>query len=339
LPQPVGVRRVHEGLPIVLFERRGEAFKYSPGLARWLRSDAGTFDVVHIHAVFSHSSLTAGRTCRRLGVPYIVRPLGSLDPWSLEQRAWKKRVLFWMSAKALIAGAAAVHFTTPDEATLAAPMTGRVPAAIVPLGVDDDCLKAQPSVFADRAPLVVALTRLDPKKRLEWLIAAFHDLASTPALSDWRLAIAGDGDPAYRATLEYLAAAGPARGRIEFTGWVSGETKTALLRRAGIFAMPSRQENFGLALAEALALGVPAVVSAGVNLAADVARTGAGIVMDQGRPGLGSALMALMTDPTRREAASRAAATFGRTLTWDAAAGKLIALYASVARSPAGARS
>jgi hypothetical protein len=61
--------------------------------------------------------------------------------------------------------------------------------------------------------------------------------------------------------------------------------------------------------------------------------------MDQGRPGLGSALMALMTDPTRREAASRAAATFGRTLTWDAAAGKLIALYASVARSPAGARS
>src|SRR5213079_3046142 len=68
----------HRGVPAIFFSRQwSEAFKYSHPLAAWLKHNVGSFDVVHIHAVFSHSSLAAARACRRHSIPYIVRPLGS----------------------------------------------------------------------------------------------------------------------------------------------------------------------------------------------------------------------------------------------------------------------
>ena len=89
-----------EGVEAIFFPRIGERFKYSGSLARWLAHAVGDFDVVHIHAVFSHSSLTAGRACRRRQAPYVLRPLGSLGPWALSQGAWKKQALLGTGGQA-----------------------------------------------------------------------------------------------------------------------------------------------------------------------------------------------------------------------------------------------
>lgn len=338
LPVPTGVVTSFEGLDAIFFPRRGEAFKYSGALARWLRNTVHEFDVVHIHAVFSHSSLAAGQACRQDDVPYVVRPLGSLDPWALSRKAWKKRLLLGTAVKALVGGAAAVHFMTDEERRLAGPVTGTARSVVIPPGVDESFLAETTLPSAQRNREVVALTRLHPVKRLEWLIQSFHAATSGPELSEWRLSIAGDGDADYRADLERLAAAGPAAGRIRFAGWLEGDEKRRLLRHASLLAVPSFQENFGLGLIEALASGVPAVVSRGVNLWPDIESAGAGWVAGPDEADFQGALTTGMRDADDRERRSLAARLLAARFTWAATAAKLDALYESVRPLPVGGR-
>jgi glycosyltransferase involved in cell wall biosynthesis len=274
LDVPIGHPVDFHGVPTTFFPRvGGDGFKRSPALAAHLREAVRAVDVVHVHAVFSHSSLAAARASRRAGVPYVVRPLGTLDPWSLAQKPWRKRVLLWTSVGSMLDGASAIHFTTDDERARA-PRRARARALVIPLGLDDAVFRRQPRPAAERDLTIVAMTRLHPKKNLEGLIRAF---ASLPSRGEaWRLVIAGDGDPRYRATLEALAASSGAR--VTFSGWVSGEGKDALLATASLFALPSHQENFGIAVLEALAHGVPAIISDRVNLAPEISAAGAGWV-------------------------------------------------------------
>ena len=343
---PVETDRITDwqGVPAIFFPRIGEGFKYSAPLARWTRAAVTSFDVVHVHAVFSHASLAAGRACRAAGVPYVVRPLGSLDPWSLTQSAWKKRLLLMTSARALVQHAAVLHFTTDEEQRLAAPVSGGVPGMVIPPGVDGAVL-ADPMVPVERRERrLVALTRLDPKKRLDELIRAFHAAASQADLVDWHLSIAGDGSADYRALLIQIAASGPAASRIDFPGWLDDDRKARLLRSSSLFALPSHQENFGIAVMEALACGVPAVVSRGVNLAADIETAGAGWVVGDGEDDLSAALARAMRDTAARARCATAARTLASRFTWAAAAEQLERQYALVAqlaktrRNPAEAR-
>lgn len=336
LPVPTQVSTRYQGVEAVFFPRLGEAFKYSGTLSRWLRGAVSDFDVVHVHAVFSHASLAAGRACRLRHVPYIVRPLGSLDPWSLAQRAWKKRVLM-TSVRTLLREAAAIHFTTDEEQQLAAPRTGATKGVVIPPGVDDAYLAQAPIPAAERDLRITALTRLDRKKRLEALIESFHKVAVGP-LALWRLTIAGEGDTAYRAELERRAAGGAAAGRIDFPGWIDGDPKRRLLRESALFALPSHQENFGIGLLEALACGVPAIVSRAVNLSPAVMAAGAGWVIGDADTDLSAALRTAMTSVTDRERRGRAAQTLAARFTWAASAKRLDALYSSLRAMPAESR-
>jgi glycosyltransferase involved in cell wall biosynthesis len=330
LDVPVGVPTRFDGLSAMFFERRGEAFKFSAGLARWLAAGVGQFDVVHIHAVFSHPSLAAARACQRAGVPYVVRPLGSLDPWSLSQGAWKKRLLMQAAVKRMLRDAAAIHFTTDAERELAEPVSQGTRAVVIPPGIDRGTLAAPVPTSHQREPIVVTLSRLDPKKNLESLIGSFHRLASDPARRSWRLVIAGEGAPEYRRHLVELASCGAAADRIEFAGWVSGADKLALLARAAIFALPSHQENFGIGLLEALACGTPAIVSNRVNLADEMHEAGAGWVASSDAEF--ECLLGERMDDTGASLveAGHAARAFAARFEWSRVAARLAELYTSL---------
>ena len=100
---PHGTSVEWAGVPTVFFPRQwSESFKYSRPLAGWLTDHVAGFDVVHIHAVFSHACLAAASACRRRRVPYIVRPLGTLDPWSLQQKTVKKQVLWHFGVRSML---------------------------------------------------------------------------------------------------------------------------------------------------------------------------------------------------------------------------------------------
>lgn len=315
-----------DGVPaVVLPLGGGERFKWSGSLARWLSEHVSGFDLVDIHAVFSHSSVAAARACRRSAVPYVVRPHGALDPWSLTRKAWRKRLLLWSGGRRLLAGASFVQYTTTAERAGAEHALPWLPQGhVVPLGVDDG-LFSEPSPDLVR-PYVLAMSRLEAKKSLELLIEAFHDVTVGP-LGHWRLVVAGDGDAAYASVLRRHASAGQAADRIEFPGWVRGDVKRSLLSRASLFASPSTQENFGLSLAEAMAAGVPVLVTPGVNLSDAITSAGAGWVVGHGRGAIAAALAHILADVAARSASGQAARQLADTFRWRNSATAVIRLY------------
>jgi glycosyltransferase involved in cell wall biosynthesis len=337
LPVRLGERTAFEDVPAIFFARQAtEAFKWSLPLSRWLHRHVGDFDAVHIHALFSHSSIAAGRACRSTGVPYVLRPLGTLDPWSLGRHAWRKKALIAAAGRRLIDGAAAVHYTSAEEARLASQGFDRMaPAAVVPLGIDDELFADEREAHGDRPRVLLSMSRLEEKKGIDILIAAFHEIASVDALSEWRLVIAGDGAPAYVSRLKHLAGGGGARDRIAFAGWVDGDARRHLLRDARLFVLPSAQENFGIAVVEAMAAGLPAVVSPAVNLAADIQTAGAGWIADRTPEALAATIGTALSDDSELERRGSSARRFAERFRWTLVAGALRQLYESVATAGA----
>lgn len=342
LTVPLGSMVRFDGVPAVFFRRQwSETLKYSRPLARWLEAHAADFDVVHVHGVFSHACLAAARAARRHGVPYVVRALGMLDPWSLGRRQLAKRIAWPLGVSRLLAGAAAIHYTAAEEQRLAERLRGLAPGVVIPLGVDDALLEFAPVATGPAAPdlaglaghpYVLALSRLHPKKGLELLVDAFLEVtADGGSMGRWRLVLAGDGDPRYVSGLRARARNGS--GRVLFPGWLDGPRKHAILAGASLLASPSHQENFGLAAIEALACGVPVLVSTDVNLADEIRAAGAGWVTPLAPDALRAALGAALREGSGL--ASRGAA--GRALvrarfTWSRVSTALVDLYAAVSR-------
>lgn len=324
-----GVITTHHEVPTIFFRRQAtESFKWSTALASWLTAHVSEFDLVHVHAVFSHSSLAAGRACRAAEVPYIVRPLGSLDPWSLDQHPRRKQLLMALGARQFLSGARRIHYTTEAERRLAEERLPWLPQGhVVSLGIDDEFF-AGPEIPRRRGtPVLVAMCRLHPKKSLELLIEAFHQMRGFESLTSWRLIIVGDGDPDYSRGLRQAASAGPAAARIEFKGWLSGEARREQLRDATLFALPSQQENFGIALVEALASGLPAIVTPAVNLADELVAADAGWVCDGNVASLSDTLRAAMADQEGLERRGQRAREFADRFRWSSVADRLRMLY------------
>lgn len=327
LPVATGEEVERLGARCIFFPRwRGESLKPSPSLAGWLKGHAGEFDVLHVHSVFSHPSLAAGRAARRAGVPYVVRPLGQLDEWSLSQHAWRKRAFLALGGRSLVERAAALHWTDESERRRAPRFAAGRPSFVAPLGVDERLFE-EPEA-GEREPAVLFLSRLHPKKNVEALIDAFASLGREA--EGWRLVVAGDGEDAYVASLRSRAAAA---GRpVDFVGWLTGEQKARALGAASLFVLPSMQENFGIVVAEAMAAGTPVVVSGAVALSGDVRRADAGWVAPEDAGGLARVLSEAISSPgerVRRGSAGRSLAE-GR-YRWIAVARELASRYEAMA--------
>jgi glycosyltransferase involved in cell wall biosynthesis len=315
----------------------GEALKVSPRLASWLRDSVRGFDLVHVHSVLSHPSLAAGTACREAAVPYVVRPLGQLDRWSLGRHSFRKRAFLALAGGRLLCGAVAVHWTAASERT-AAGRWGAFPGFVVPLGVDEALFSADPGARIFRAataglgdaPYILFLSRLHPKKNVEALIDAFAGSGSGDS-PDVRLVVAGDGEASYVSMLKGLAAKSAVANRIFFTGWLSGALKLSALAGAMLFVLPSLQENFGLAAAEAMACGVPVLVGKDVNLAGDVMSSVAGWVSAPDAESLNGALAeALSSSAERRRRGEAARALAAARFRWSAVAGALVQEYGAI---------
>jgi glycosyltransferase involved in cell wall biosynthesis len=322
----------YEGVRTIFFPRRAGEFKYSGAMAQWLRAHVTDFDVVHIHAVFNHSSIAAARACRKHRVPYIVRPLGTLDPWSMRQKPLKKK-LFWNSfGKRMLAGAAAVHYTAEAEKRAVEESLNVNHGAAIPLGVDIPETRTHHSSLiahhVDR-PYILFLSRLHKKKGLEVLIEAFASVIANPRLAEWKLVIAGDGDEEYVSSLRRHVTSRQIDRSVEFVGWLEDDAKGEALSRASLLALPSYQENFGISAVEAMALGVPVLVSPHVNLADQIQKAGAGWVVPVERQALSLALVEAMTSQTELVRRGTAAQSLAERYRWPLIGQQLATLYRS----------
>jgi glycosyltransferase involved in cell wall biosynthesis len=330
LPVTRGTEQSYEGVRTIFFPRIDERFKYSPSLATWLSSNSRRFDVVHIHAVFSHASLAAARVCRRERVPYVLRPLGALDPRELGRNRIQRRMLRLVAVDRMLRDAAAVHFTTDEERRLAEQSFRNLRSVVIPLGVDDELLEPSVPAFDERQPLVATIGRIHPAKNLETIIRAFQAVTGDNRRRHWRLVIAGDGEPEYRQTLEALAGKERTTGRMTFAGWITGHDKADLLERASLFVQASHQGSFGLSIVEAMARGVPVIASRTVNLADAIIGAGAGWVVGTDQASIGNTLVNAMDNAEERRRRGIAARSAAERFAWSSIASTLEKLYSNL---------
>lgn len=337
--RPVGGEELVEGSEEAqLFPTRPpNRFVYSPSLRDALRANLGRFDVVHVHSLYLYPQLVAAREARSRGVPYLVSPHGALDPWLRRRGRIQKAFADVLWQRRMLAGAAALHFTSEEEARLAGDVAPGVPRRVVPLGIRwDDFGDLPPAAgFRDghlggsRGPVVLTLGRLSAKKGLDILIRAFA-LAARDA-PDALLVIAGPDDEGLQPRLAALAEREGLGGRVVFTGMLHGEERLAALAATDVWALPSHTENFGIAVVEALAAGRATVVSPAVNLAAEIEAGRAAVIADARPEPFAAALRPLLRDEgTRLELGARAR-EFSRRYDWDVLAPRIVELYESVA--------
>jgi glycosyltransferase involved in cell wall biosynthesis len=261
------------------FAKAMDFYKPSPAFALWIARHVARYDLVHIHALFSFTSSTAAWAARRADVPYIVRPLGTLNDYGMKRRRpWLKSLSMRAIEGPVLRHAVAVHFTSEEEAAEARGLGIAMKEVVIALGV------ATPLATADsarpglrRAPCVLFLSRLDAKKNFEGLLAAMALLKEE--MPQLHLLVAGDGAPDYVAGLKARAQALGLSSRLTWAGHIEGEAKSAAFAAADVFVLPSFSENFGIAAAEALAAGLPCVLGQGVAIARDVVQAGAGMAV------------------------------------------------------------
>ncbi len=303
LKVPIGEPVKEDDATVYYFRRDILPYKVSFGLARWLRSNVTRYDLVHIHALFSFSSAVAGHSAYWAGVPYVVRPLGVLNRYGLEnRRPLLKKLSMPLVENRLLRYSAAIHYTSEAEKREAGGINGEIAehrSVIIPLPVEQE--KGNANEFRERFPkvgdgrIVLFLSRLDAKKGIELLLDAFAE--ASRRVNDVVLVIAGSGPAGYVQALEERARQLQIADRIVWTGHLDGSLKAAALAATDVFVLPSHSENFGIAAAEALACGVPTIVSDQVAISEDVRANGAGIVVRADAHELAGAVQRVLNDP------------------------------------------
>jgi glycosyltransferase involved in cell wall biosynthesis len=313
-------------------------YKVAPGLVPHLIKTVQAHDVVHIHGLFSFASTAAAWVAGRSGVPYIVRPLGSLARYGLSvRRRQLKRLSMALVEGPILRGAAAVHFTSRTELEEAQAIGVPMRGVVIPLGVDaEDGPPAPPLQHAALVGrrVILFLACLDPRKNLEAVIDA---VAASPMLrGSCTLVVAGTGDTGYVAKLKRRAAAAGISENTLWLGHVEGGPKRAAFAAADVFALPSFMENFGIAAVEALLAGVPCVLGEGVAIAAAIEQAGAGIRVRPEAPAVAQALeQVLAAGPAlARVMGVRARELAEREFSATGMAHRLIALYEDVRGLP-----
>jgi glycosyltransferase involved in cell wall biosynthesis len=308
LAQPVE----RDGVQVHYFPSPFPRLYFSPAMRRALAASAGTFDVVHSHAVWLWPGIAAGKAAAAAQVPFVISPRGMLVPELIRQKSrLVKSAWLALVERQNFARASAIHFTSQLEQEEAGRIGVPLPSPfVVPNGID---LVPRPAATREERTLVF-LGRINWKKGLDRVIEALPGI-------DGRLVIAGNDEESLTPRLQALAAQHGVADRVEFAGPVYGEAKWALLARATLFVLLSTSENFGNAVLEALMMETPVVLSEGVGLAGDVLRADAGIVGVEGVP-------TLLGDAARRAAmGQRGRALVESRFTWPEVAREMEDAY------------
>ena len=264
---------------------------YHPALRPWLRRELPRFDAAVIHGMWQYHGYALAREARRRGTPYFVYPHGMLDPWfnrTYPLKRLKKQLYWWLVEGHVLRHAAGVLFTCEEERRLArtAFRPWRCREVVVNYGcaapppaspAQSAAFRAQCPELGDR-PFLLFLSRIHEKKGIDLLLEAYADFAAAAGDAPPALVVAGPAaDNSYLARLQARAAT-LAAGRVFWPGMLEGDAKWGAFRAAGAFVLPSHQENFGIAVAEALACGTPALVSDQVNIWRELAADNAALV-------------------------------------------------------------
>ncbi|MGV0795025.1 glycosyltransferase [Mycolicibacterium sp. XJ1819] len=288
-----------------------EPLRISRSLFGYLRRAISDFDVVHVHGLYRFPSTASAALARRRGVPYVIRPHGSLDPYLYGRSTTGKLRLKRLYERAFdlpnLHAAGAIHYTAEDERERAAFLNLRAPSFIVPNGLDWStyCTLPARGVLRERwglgdAPLVLFLGRLHFKKGLDLLVPAFDEVRRR--IPDAQLVIAGPDNEEYGQQVRGWVAERGLDSATHFVGPLGGPDVVQAYVDADVFALPSYTENFGMTVVEAMACALPVVISDQVNIHSEISSARAGLVTRCDVGEVADGLATLLLDADRRRA-------------------------------------
>lgn len=355
LDVPLNRPLFEQGVELRYFPALAWSGKYmcSPALWRALRETVVKFDVVHIWSVYGFFNTAAAYWCRQRDVPHILFPHGSLDPYLRRRNRPRKWFYTKLFAERDYRKAAAIMFNTVEEMRLASDWSGLQPSPggngpvpkrfVVPIGLDPKWFREPEAAagerFRQRFPsllgrrLVVYFGRLNFKKGLDILAPAFAQIARDHVrdYEDVHLVLAGPGDEDYVRKVKRWLGEGGVLDRTTFTGTLAGEDRFTVLQQAELFVLPSYTENFGQVVCEAMASGVPVVISDQVNIWPEVARAEAGLVVPCDASATAQALRQLLDDPPRaRQMGRNGRAWVAEHLPWNVVGAQMIRVYEEI---------
>lgn len=305
---------VEQGIKVRVVGPVRGALGRHPELVPTLKHAILDADIVHIHAVWEEIQHQAAVICRTNNKPYIIRPCGMLDPWSLKQNKWKKKIYMALRLNRDLNAAHGIHLASRTEGELVALLRLAAPLIVEPNGVSLNEYVNLPASGEFRLqypqirnrPIIAFLGRIYPGKGLELIVPALAHLKNTDAI----LVAIGPDVQNYRSQIMAKAQALGITERILFTGMLTGRAKIAALADADLFALPSEHENFGIAVVEALAAGTPVIISDQVNLCSDILQGRVGGVVPCEVDALAKELDRWLADGELRRASAQRARPF-----------------------------
>ena len=278
-------------LPIYPLGPGMTGYSYSGRLIPWLCANRRVYDAVVVNGIWQFHSFGTWRALRKSDTPYVLFVHGMLDPWFKKQFPVKhlKKWTYWPWAEyRVLRDARAVMFTCEEERVLARSSFWlyRCHEVVVGLGIGEpegnpqlemqEFFARHPKLFGKR--LALFMGRIHPKKGCDILIDAFAQILGRNP--EWHLVFAGPDQIEWQNQLDRRATRLGIADRVTWTGMLSGAMKWGALRSAEVFVLPSHQENFGVVVSEALAAGVPTLISNKVNIWREIKADGAGIVAE-----------------------------------------------------------
>jgi glycosyltransferase involved in cell wall biosynthesis len=240
---------------------------WSPSLARCADQLGSKAALVHNHGLWMHPNHVAARVASRHHLPLVISPRGMLGSWALGRNRLVKRLFFQLRERTHLESATAFHATSFAEADDIRHAGFRQPIAVIPNGVDLPSQPAPDRAFLDDAlpqtsgkRIALFLSRLHPKKGLVELLIAWAGQSAVDR-TGWHLVISGPDLTGYGSTVKSLIRQDPDPSSISLTGGVEGDLKKALLHHAEFFVLPTKEENFGIVVAESLAAGTPVITT------------------------------------------------------------------------------
>ncbi len=320
-------------------------YRYSDKLVPWLLAHARDYDAVVINGLWQYHSYGAWRALKRLGMPYFVFTHGMLDPWFKRAYPLKhlKKWLYWPWADyRVLRDAETVLFTSDEERRQARRSFWlyRAREHVIAYGTTPppenaeelraEFLRAHPALCGRR--IVLFLSRIQEKKGCDLLIRAFADAAREERALE--LVIAGPDQTGWVARLQRLAAELGVAERITWPGMLRGNLKWGAFYASEVFVLPSHQENFGIAVVEALGCGVPVLISDKVNIWREVRAHRAGLVAPDSVLGTQQLLLEWLALPEaeRRAMSESARLLFRSRFTVDAMAKGLLEVVTPASR-------
>jgi glycosyltransferase involved in cell wall biosynthesis len=311
------------------------ALSWNPALGRYLKARLKAFQVAHIFGLYDLLGPRAAAECRKLGIPYVVEPIGMFVP--IVRNIRLKRLYHRIWGREMLAGAAAIVATAEQERDEL--ISGGLPAEKIVLrrnGVEAPEHLPDGQEFrrrlgiADRTKVLLFLGRLSPKKSPDLLLQAFAGLQVEPGIGSVELVFVGPDEAGMRSKLQTIAKQAGVAARVHFCGPLDGDAKWAAYRAADLFVLPSQNENFGNTAAEAVAAGTPVVVTDQCGIA-PLLKDVAGLVVRHEEQDLRHALLLLLRDAHLYDSLRRGCPKAMAGLGWQEPIEQMVLIYSRLA--------